>query len=158
MRTSQGWWCDTRNNPDFPGCEEHAAISWTCVVEGREIGLCNSCNRAWRERAMLEPELSPRCPLCSHVILPVTTPARQPIAGHELTGPIAEAINDAMYREGILVDVRARVLRRLGAQDVMMASVEFVDMWHKNRTEIAAYIGDGNGRSLCAPQSRPAQW
>jgi hypothetical protein len=83
-------------------------------------------------------------------------PARQPVTGHALTGPIADAINDAMYREGILVDARARVLRRLGAQDIMMASVEFVDMWHKNREQIAEYLEPGHAGSLYTRQAHAA--
>jgi hypothetical protein len=82
-------------------------------------------------------------------------PARQPIAGHELTGPIAEAINDALYREGILVDQRARVLKRLGSQPVMQASVEFVDMWYKNREDLVGYVEASHAGSLYTRRPHP---
>jgi len=158
MRNAQGWWCDLRNEPEeHPGCERKATTTFVCVIEGREVALCNNCNRIWRERVKLEPEQANRCPLCSKHAIPVTMPARQPALGRALAGPVAEIIDDAMFREGLLVDVRARVLRRLATEPVIQACAEFVEMWNENRQAVAASfgvspseLGSGDGRSLRA--------
>ena len=122
MQTQTGWWCDTRNDElNFPGCEEFAAVAWFCVIEGKEIALCGTCNRTWRARAAVDKNLQNRCPHCASFVgvsgpAPVQSPLVPP-----LSGPLADAIDKAMFTEGLLVDVRKRVLRRLGANVAIAA-------------------------------------
>lgn len=125
MRTATEWYCDTRDHPEFPGCEQKAALVWFCVVEGREIALCHSCNRAWRERAKADTGFGKRCPLCVHTYvaardLPVIE-NRAGLPVPPLTGPIADSVDFAMYQEGLLVDVRQRVLRRMATDPKLAA-------------------------------------
>lgn len=128
MRSGNSVLCDTRDREDFPGCTRTANINWFCTVEGRDVSLCNTCNTAWRERARGDENFRLRCPLCIHVYLQsigadspfpnAATPVHS-MYGPPLTGPIARALDEAMYQEGLLVDVRSKVLRRLGANEAM---------------------------------------
>jgi hypothetical protein len=132
MRTSNEWLCDTIGRDDFPGCERKAAVSLSCSVEGRSYALCRPCDTTWKSKAAGNTAMSLRCPLCVHIFLaqeagvPVPqAPARQDPMVHSapLRGPLAEAIDFAMYQEGLLIDVRGRVLRRL-ANDPRMANTQ----------------------------------
>lgn len=117
MRTASGWLCDTRGRP---GCENDAAVAWFCTVEGREVALCGPCNRAWRARAAADPGLAVRCPFCaSHVAPPPpvrVTPTAPTSAMPPMAPDLASALDHAMFCEGMLIDVRQRVLSRLGVQ------------------------------------------
>ena len=74
----------------------------------------------WQQLARSNTQLSIRCPLCApawaelhHLEIEVS---RVHIAGEPdpvLQGPLAEALDTSMREEGILVDQRLRVLRRL---------------------------------------------
>lgn len=127
MRTAHGWFCDTRNNEEYPGCEQDAAVAWTCTIEGRQIALCGSCDRAWRSRAANDDKLRHRCPLCAYAGIAVSTGTDPNITtvplNPVLAGELAEAIDSAMFSEGLLIDVRKRVLRRLAADERMRETV-----------------------------------
>lgn len=121
-RNSNEWLCDTLGRDDYPGCERHAAISLSCSVEGRSYALCRTCDATWKSEAGGNPQVSLHCPLCVHIFLakeagvPVPpAPVRTDPMVHSapLRGPLADAINHAMYQEGLLIDVRGRVLSRL---------------------------------------------
>lgn len=103
-------------------------MAWVCPVEGREIAQCAACNAAWRAIAAANGGLlRNRCPLCAHAEIAVsgavdpreTTRAVDPV----LVGPLAEALDRAMFSEGLLIDVRQRVLRRLGADSQVRETV-----------------------------------
>jgi hypothetical protein len=98
-----------------------------CPVEGREVALCGPCNAAWRIRAAAEEKLRNRCPLCASAQISVSAgvnPAEttRPVLP-VLTGDLADALDAAMFQEGLLVDVRRRVLRRLGADERVRETV-----------------------------------
>ena len=122
-RNSNEWLCDTLGREDYPGCERKAAVSLSCSVEGRSYALCRPCDATWKEKARGNTAMSLRCPLCVHIFLAQEAgtdvppaPARtDPLVHHApLRGPLADAIELAMYQEGLLIDVRGRVLARLG--------------------------------------------
>ena len=112
MRQGNTWLCDLRGSP---GCENAAAITFICQVEGRQAALCRSCDRGWKIYARENPGLEVRCPNCAPQFLlnrpgpGAALPAGDPI----LTGPIAEMIDRAMYSQGVLIDIRRKVLARL---------------------------------------------
>ena len=111
MRTATEFLCDLR---DRPGCQHTAGSTFICKVEGREVALCGNCLRWWREHALANPGLEFRCPNCAPQFLAnkETRPANAP-APVLLTGPIADLIDQSMYRQGILIDIRRRVLADL---------------------------------------------
>jgi hypothetical protein len=112
--TEKEWTCDVK----LKGCVRQAAASWICKVEGVQISACRFCWEAWKGRAQTDPSLANRCPRCEIRPVGADRPAakirrRNP---EPLTGVIAEALELAMYREGILIDTRKRVMLRLGAE------------------------------------------
>lgn len=116
--------CALHERVDYPGCEHWAAVITFCTVEGRDYALCNPCSRAWKARCSGDAQMYARCPLCVHIYLgtlpPQTGPSQPMVHKSSLVGPLAEIIETAMYQEGLLVDVRSRVLARLG-QDPRIA-------------------------------------
>lgn len=123
-RNSNDWLCDTLGREDYPGCERKAVIALSCHVEGRQYALCRPCDATWKKKASGNAGVSLRCPLCVHIFLateagaPVPqAPARQDPMVHSapLRGPLADVVDYAMYAEGLLIDVRGRVLRRMAS-------------------------------------------
>jgi len=120
MRVGSEWLCDTRAEP---GCQRNAALTFICPVEGREVSLCLNCDRVWKAFARRSPELGRRCPGCAPIYIEqhrIEIEVHQVrISGADdevLTGPLADALSAAMRSEGILIDVRRRVLVRLARQ------------------------------------------
>jgi len=116
--------CDTLT---ARGCQREVATVMFCTVEGRDIELCRHCHAEWRRYVGAVPALQPRCPRCAPSYVKTHSAeieaARLRISGEDaipLSGPLAEAISKAMFSEGVLVDVRRRVLVRLR----MMAQTE----------------------------------
>lgn len=124
MQRGNQWLCDT---PDEPGCQGNAAVAFICRVEGRQVSLCRNCEAVWKGYARQDSQLSLRCPNCAPSYIArrnasvdmgqvarereerrITSP-EQPM----LTGPLAEVIDNAMARSGVLVDARHRVLAEL---------------------------------------------
>lgn len=113
-----------REEPRPEDCTGFAAVTWICQVEGREVNLCLPCSQAWKVTARRNPALINRCPNCA----PSYYASRQvrdrgPRTGtispdsRPYTGPLADAIDRAMLAEGILTDVRKRVLSRLAEDE-----------------------------------------
>lgn len=102
------------------GCAGDAVLIMYCQAEGRAVPMCAPCNRAWRERARGDSGLAARCPLCAPSWLATqSSPAVAAVpapAGTMLSGPVADLLDAAMKAEGLLVDVRQRVLLRLGSE------------------------------------------
>ena len=121
MRTHSAILCDNRGTDDAPtpGCLRNAATSFVCAVEGRDVDLCEICNRNWRLMAHSNPALTGRCPNCAYLALADRTPLVVPdpegsmgVANY-LDSPLAQIFDKAMMKEGLLIDVRQRVLLRL---------------------------------------------
>lgn len=108
MRTAELFLCDIK----FDGCETNAVRAWQCQVEQIEVAACTSCYTAWRALVSDDPDLLPRCPSCAKAR--INRPqARMHISG-PITGLVADAIDEAMRIEGILIDKRQAVLKRIG--------------------------------------------
>lgn len=118
--TDKSWTCDVK----YEGCETNASISWICVVEGAQISACRSCRAKWQVKVQRDSALQNRCPNCEPVPIRVRdNPKPSKIKKHTqpLTGVIAEALDAAMFHEGILIDVRNKVLLRLATDSPWMA-------------------------------------
>lgn len=124
MRTAREWLCDT---PDNPGCMRVAVANRLCHAEGCDISLCVSCNEEWISKARNVPELAVRCPRCAPKYLAHLGVGSAPGAGpavparvtprNEQVGPLYAAVDQAMFAQGVLVDVRRRVLDMLSSQE-----------------------------------------
>ena len=95
-------------------CTRIPGIRIYCKTEGRSALACPDCLKVWRQRVQTEPfRLSLRCPLCAdwaRPISPIPTPTPTRSA---LQGDIAQSIDRAMHAEGLLQDIREKVLQRL---------------------------------------------
>lgn len=123
--TEKSWTCDAK----YDGCQTNASISWICGVEGIQISACRPCRAIWQEKVTRDPALQNRCPNCEPVPIRVKErPRNSKVKAHTqpLTGVIAEALDAAMFREGVLVDTRKKILLRLATDDPWLA-VSFVD-------------------------------
>jgi hypothetical protein len=121
--TDNSWTCDIKAK----GCLFAAVVSWICKVEGIQISGCRKCYEDWRARAAHSPELAMRCPRCERqapkrAAATEAAPSRKVAHTPPLGGIIAEALDSAMFREGILIDTRLRVMRRLAAEDPWLNS------------------------------------
>lgn len=114
MRNEDGIWCD------MPKCKKSAIHVLSCRVEQSEFALCDDHNKWWISRSRGIQEYQIRCPRClpayldSHknqIRMPGTT------LPSPITGPLADAIEEAMYRQGVLQPDRIMVLRRLAATE-----------------------------------------
>lgn len=102
--------CDT---PEWTGCEQRAAVAWTCQVEGREVTLCRSCDRLWKDHARRDPRLFARCPNCAKSV-PASATEPPKLGMSDLLGTyLSVAIDRAMHRAGILKPSRDAVLKIL---------------------------------------------
>ncbi len=120
--TDKAWTCDIHN----AGCLTNAHTSWTCKVEGIQISACESCWVTWRGLVATDPSLQNRCPKCVKALTRVPAALRiaagkggtsVPSATEPLRGVIADAIDTAMHKEGVLADVRRKVLLRLATEE-----------------------------------------
>jgi|HubBroStandDraft_5_1064220.scaffolds.fasta_scaffold00014_73 hypothetical protein len=119
--TEKAWTCDIRER----GCDISAAVSWVCGVEGIQISACKKCWTTWKARVAADSSLGMRCPRCSKI---PPRAAEQALHNYRQTGTeplqgiIADALDSAMFREGILGDVRKRVLVRLRNEESWLDS------------------------------------
>lgn len=143
MRTALEWLCDT---PDAPGCQRDANVASMCQVEGREFALCRSCQSLWKNRVSADPAMAVRCPNCLPSYLRTeairkdnaTPPKDRPAP---LTGSVADALDHAMFMDGILPDVRHRVLCRLAAEAAWLGdAVRLSDL--KRMNDLMSAIGN----------------
>jgi hypothetical protein len=103
----------------YAGCSRYAGASWTCQTEGVRIEMCAHCYSQWRMRAASNPRLAARCPRCADLL--VCADASGAVAAPDpspprLSGAAADAIDRALHMEGVLPDVRERVLLRLAEE------------------------------------------
>jgi hypothetical protein len=119
MRTEDGVFCDSNDRK----CLLPAITVHPCKVEGSEFALCRGHSAEFNTLIANRPHLQIRCPRCIPQFLSTVEQAgnldrvRQMGLPSPITGPLAEAIDEAMYREGVLGPTRDKVLRRLNAQD-----------------------------------------
>jgi hypothetical protein len=138
MRTSESFLCDIK----FDGCGVNAVRAWLCQVEQTEVAACSNCSEAWKDLVRDDPTLLPRCPSCAKAR--INRPrARVPMAG-PITGLVADTVDEAMRIEGVLVNIRQAVLRRL-ARDA-----PWLNGWG-NSAEESAPPGGQSGESAALP-------
>jgi hypothetical protein len=113
MRTGDEWLCDIK----YQGlCKRLAVTAWICPVEGVEIAACTPCVQTWRAAASVNTYLATHCPRCAKTGQPATTVPAPQHSDRPLTGIVARALESAMLAEGVLIDVRTRVLKRLAVE------------------------------------------
>jgi hypothetical protein len=109
----------------YLGCSGNGTIAFRCQVEGHRVWMCGQCMGRWRLKCVDDPGLTMRCPGCETRTVSgnggAALPIRTVVASAPLAGAAAEAIDHAMHMEGILPDVRARVLERLAAEAAWLA-------------------------------------
>jgi hypothetical protein len=120
--TDKEWTCDIKSK----GCQTDAVVTFVCKVEGVQVSGCRPCYDTWRTLAGTSELIAQHCPRCYRA------PARVPAAvrgavplvrgSDPLTGVIADAIDAAMFREGVLGDVRKKVLVRLANEEPWLNS------------------------------------
>ena len=99
-----------------------------CKTEGRSVLICDNDLKRWRDRVSStnaeRHRLQLRCPICADWASPPQLPS--PIAPRtispQLQGPVAAVLEKAMHAEGLLTDVRTRVLQRLASDAPWLAS------------------------------------
>jgi hypothetical protein len=126
--TEDKWLCDIKR----PNCTKNATANWMCKVEQVQCSACPTCYAEWRQDVSVHPDLAVRCPRCAQTPDAVKRRAeasknREPVkTDRPLEGMIADAIEAAMFREGILVDVRRKVLVRLAREEPWLHSPKTV--------------------------------
>jgi hypothetical protein len=133
VRTADKFLCDIR----FPGCEDNAIRAWLCQVEQIEVAACAPCSAAWQALTREDPDLALRCPSCSKARMN-RPQAKVPVAG-PITGLVADALDEAMRVEGILIQTRQAVLRRI-ARDA-----PWLNAWGQTAEE-SAPLSDPGGQ------------
>jgi hypothetical protein len=121
MRTEDGVFCDIGKGEKHP-CRKQATYIHSCKIEGSEFAFCHTHEREWKAQTAHQPNYQVRCPRClPQFMQQAENQLSRASSGTSLpdpiTGALADAIDAAMYREGILTPVRTNVLRRLAATD-----------------------------------------
>jgi hypothetical protein len=107
----------------YQGCQKTPDVRITCITEGASLISCHSCFRIWQQQS---PEISGgenRCPRCADW-QPERMPVRTFVRAEPLHGTVAEAIDRAMHAEGLLLDIRRKVLERLAGDAPWLAEVQ----------------------------------
>jgi hypothetical protein len=120
MRTEDGVFCDIRNKKTGRVCGNQANYVHPCKIEGSEFAFCKGHEAEWKAQTTNQPNFQVRCPRClPQFLASVDARLLRPVSSlpEPITGPLADAIDMAMYREGILTPIRMNVLRRLGKND-----------------------------------------
>lgn len=102
-------WCDLRESHRRPEPAQHVIM---CKVEGKQLDLCSNHRSIWVAQVQMRPELSGHCPNCAHLVEIVASKSPRPDT-KPLAGPLADALDNAMLRAGVLVDKRQMVLKFL---------------------------------------------
>lgn len=115
-------------NLALSGCKRDATVHVFCKVEGRDTHYCQVCWSEWARSVTGDEKLALHCPRCSAAYVArretQANHAAVTVADEPITGPLAEAIDQAMHAAGILAPTRHEVLRRLAANtDAYVASV-----------------------------------
>lgn len=107
-----------------PNCQEIPSNRIYCKTEGRSVLVCNADLKAWRDRVASTTaerhRLELKCPLCADWS-PDQRKQLPPQVTITLQGSAAEAIDKAMHAEGLLVDIRQKVLTRLAQEAPWLA-------------------------------------
>lgn len=121
MRDDEGnRWCDNRAAHRRPEKSSHLLF---CRVEGHEYDTCEAHWQLWVATLAQHHQLEGHCPNCMHMVLGKPAPTPRP-ATLPLTGPLADAIDNAMFRAGVLVDARRQALRYLAeVDDIYVSSI-----------------------------------
>jgi hypothetical protein len=97
-----------------------AVASVDCRTDGGQLFLCGECLTAWRRAVRDDLRLENLCPRCAPSRLGLWENAvrqqgtvRRPIDRGPAADQLLADADDAMRAEGILVDVRNRVINRL---------------------------------------------
>lgn len=109
-------------------CREKSVVHSSCKVEGTEIHLCQRHWDNWMRVIAGDESLKTHCPRCvTAYVARREMQAMNPavaVADEPITGPLADAIDNAMHAEGILAPTRRAILRRLAADnDAYVAAV-----------------------------------
>jgi hypothetical protein len=114
-------WCDVRK--EHMRRAEPAVRTITCKVEGRQVDLCGNHSSLWIAKVQARPVLASYCPNCVHLVK--IQDDKVPGADtRPLTGPLADALDNAMMRSGVLIDKRQMTLRFLAEnQDPYVGSI-----------------------------------
>lgn len=106
----------------YGDCTGAREVLLSCATEGVGCYVCANCARRWRAIAKGSGNVR-KCPRCFR--LPETPQPSRPVPQEHpaMTGDVAMAVISAMHAEGILEDVRARVLKRLTAESPWLAAV-----------------------------------
>jgi hypothetical protein len=129
----------------FSICEGNALAGWTCEVEGMPVISCLACRAEWMRLSSMYPDLRPRCPRCAKGQLKDVKKAPKVIP---LTGLVADAVDEAMRIEGVLINVRQAVLKRLALQ------YGWLNGWGQAAEESAPGDGGQAGDGSAASASR----
>jgi hypothetical protein len=105
-------WCDNRAAHRRPEPAERVLF---CTVEGHEYDVCGAHWKAWVDAVRSTSKLAGHCPNCSALITGPPSGQPQP-STQPLIGAIADAIDHAMFRAGILIDKRQLTLRYLAEE------------------------------------------
>lgn len=99
--------------------EREPLVHWTCKTEQIEIQLCEECMDDWRAQRKLDPSLGIMCPRCvvnrrqaAIERARVKEWQAMPLLA-DVSDEVLGAVETAMAAEGILLDIRDRVLSRL---------------------------------------------
>jgi hypothetical protein len=129
MRIGDEWLCDTLTEE---GCERNAAVAFFCRIEGMQVALCRPCDTRWKALARSDAGLANRCPKCASRYIDSRASATAaiqaknrplPASTEPLQGTLADAIEQAMFAEGLLVNARRRVLQRLSLDPLVQATI-----------------------------------
>ncbi len=120
MRTEDGVFCDIGKGTKSR-CRSNATYIHSCRIEGSEFAFCRKHEVEWKARTNGNEHFQIRCPRCLPQFISQSSNRFSAENNSSLpdpvTGPLAAAIDEAMYREGILTPTRVNVLRRLAATD-----------------------------------------
>jgi hypothetical protein len=114
----------------YPGCTLIPTTRIYCRTEGRSVLSCLPCHQAWRNKVHASASetfrLELRCPCCAEWHPEGAGPSRTvtEVLHEPLTGAVAQAIDTAMHAEGLLHDVRIKVLSRLAKDAPWLAFAE----------------------------------
>jgi hypothetical protein len=105
----------------LPGCTGHFSFLLMCETEGASMMVCHACQAYWAEHYVPR-----RCPRCAKWEQPEEK-RLPPAMRLPLTGSVAVAVDSAMHKEGLLADVRTRVLETLAHEHPWLQYVRMGD-------------------------------
>lgn len=122
------------------GCLNTPSVRLICETEGLPRLSCYPCYLAWRQNLRDNPHNAPFCPRCVNRTRNSNSLITQKSTTAPLTGPVASILNNAMFAEGVQLDVRNRILQRLAYENAWIEDVDPEAI--KAAREIHAALGD----------------